>query len=103
MDYKKILEELQGGQIDLKRLISIMSANYIALCQSTEELKKTNEQNKKEHEEFCRTNEDFRRTNEEFRRAFLELQIQQKVIIEENNYILKELKGLKDWKETIKT
>ncbi|MEQ8192107.1 MAG: hypothetical protein ABRQ39_29355 [Candidatus Eremiobacterota bacterium] len=96
MDYKKILEELQGGQIDLKSLISIMSANYIALCQSTEELKKANEQNKKEHEEF-------RRTNEEFRRAFLELQIQQKVIIEENNYILKELRGLKDWKETIKT
>lgn len=38
MDYKKILEELQGGQIDLKRLISIMSANYIVLCQSTEEV-----------------------------------------------------------------
>jgi len=52
MDYEKVIEELQGGQVDLKRLISIMSANYIALCQSTEKLKKANEQNKKEHEEF---------------------------------------------------
>ncbi|HPZ06686.1 MAG TPA: hypothetical protein PL110_01115 [Candidatus Eremiobacteraeota bacterium] len=81
MDYEKVIEELQGGQVDLKRLISIMSANYIALCQSTEKLKKANEQNKKEHEEFCKKHEDFCRT-------FLELQIQQKIIVEENNYIL---------------
>jgi len=94
MDYEKVIEELQGGQMDLKRLMSIMSANYIALCQSTEELKKTaeelkksNEQNKKEHEDFCRT--------------FLELQIQQKIISEENNYLIKELKDIKDWKDSV--
>ncbi len=79
MDYEKVIEELQGGQMELKCLMSIMSVNYIALCQSTEELKKSNEQNKKEHEDFCRT--------------FLELQIQQKIISEENNYLIKELKA----------
>jgi len=86
VDYEKVIEELQGGQMDLKHLMSIMSANYIALCQSTEELKKNteelkkaNEKNKKEHEEFCRT--------------FLELQIQQKIISEENSYLIKELKA----------
>lgn len=89
MDYEKTIGELQEGHTDLKRLISLMSANYIALCQSTEELKKSNEQNKKEHEEF--------------RRALLELQIQQKVVIEENNYILKELKTIKNWKDSIET
>lgn len=89
MDYDSIIKEIQNEQTDMKKLISILSANYIALCKSTEELQKTRSEDLNKFNAF---QEALKNINQQI----LELNIQQKVLIEENHYILNEIKELKN-------
>jgi len=88
VDYDSVIKEIQNEQTDTKKLISILSASYIALCKSTEELQKMRLE---DLERFNSFQKDIKNINQQI----LELNIQQKLLIEENHYILEEIKELK--------